>query len=261
MDLLLDETTVVVTGGTSGVGLATTRLLLAEGANVATCGRDADHLADVVKELDADHPGRVLGVPANVRGREDVDALMARTVDRFGGIDGLVNNAGQSRMATFSETSADDWRDELELKFASIINPVTAALPHLRCSNQAAIVNVNAILARQPEPRLVATSAARAGVLNLSRSLATELAPEVRVNSVSLGLIDTGQWRRRYEQSGTDQTWEEWTSGLAADRGVPLRRLGTPEEVAAMILVLLSPQSSFVTGSTLDIGGGVGRYV
>lgn len=261
MDLLLDRTTVVVTGGTSGVGLATTRLLLAEGASVATCGRDAERLAGVVKELEGAHPGRVLGVRTDVRRRGEVDELISRAADRFGGIDGLVNNAGQSRMATFAETSEDEWRDELELKFSSLINPVTAALPHLRRSDQAAIVNVNAILARQPEPRLVATSAARAGVLNLSRSLATELAPEVRVNSVTLGLIDTGQWRRRYEESGADQSWEEWTSELAADRGVPLRRLGTPDEAAAMILVLLSPRSSFVTGSTLDIGGGVGRYV
>lgn len=261
MDLQLADATAVVTGGTSGVGLATVRLLLEEGARVATCARDAERVAAVVAELERDHPERVLGVPADVRDRAQVDHLVDATLERFGTIDALVNNAGQSRLATFVETSPEAWRDELDLKFSSVINTVTAALPALRRSDRAAIVNVNAILARQPEPKLVATSAARAGVLNLSRSLATELAPGIRVNSVSLGLIDTGQWRRRYDQSGTDQPWEEWTASLARDRGVPLGRLGDAEEVASVIVMLLSPRCSFVTGSSVDVGGGVGRYV
>lgn len=260
MDLGLRDAGVLVTGGSSGVGLATARVLLAEGASVAICARDPRRLAEAAADLEADHPGRVVATPADVRDRGQVEALVARAVERFGGLDCLVNNAGGARMTTFATTSPDDWRDELDLKFSSVIKPVEVAVEHLRRSDRAAIVNVNAILARQPEPRLVATSAARAGVLNLSRSLATELAP-IRVNSVCLGLIDTGQWRRRYEAADTDQTYEEWCRELAADRGVVLGRLGTAEEVAVMIAVLLSPVASFVTGAVLDVGGGVGRYV
>lgn len=260
MRLDLDDASILVTGGTSGVGLATARLLLEEGAKVAICARDTERLAEVGAALDAAHPGRVLSAAADVRDRERVEAVVADTVERFGGLDGLVNNAGASRMSTFASTSDDEWRDELDLKFSSVINPVHAALDHLRRSERPAVVNVNAILARQPEPRLVATSAARAGVLNLSRSLATELAP-IRVNSVSLGLIDTGQWRRRYEEATTGLSYEDWCRELAQDRGVVLGRLGTAEEVAGIIAVLLSPVASFVTGSTVDVGGGVGRYV
>jgi len=99
-------------------------------------------------------------------------------------------------------------------------------------------------------------------VLNLSKSLAAELAPDgIRVNSVNLGLIDTGQWRRRFEAEGANGSYEQWAAELAADRGVPLGRLGTAAEVAFVIVMLLSPLASFVTGTTVDVAGGVGRYV
>lgn len=262
MDLRLRDSTILVTGGSSGVGLALVHLLLDEGASVATCGRDEQRLEAALGPLRDAHAHRLLWQACDVREAEQVDALVRGTVDRFGRLDGLVNNAGQSRISTFASTTDDDWRDEFELKFGSVVNLVGACRRYLIAATAGAIVNVNSILARQPEPHLVATSAARAGVLNLSRSLAGELASDgVRVNSVNLGLIDTGQWRRRYEAAETDLAFEAWSAGLAADRGIQLARFGRAEEVAAMIAVLLSPISAYVTGASLDVGGGVNRYV
>ncbi|AWK70476.1 short chain dehydrogenase [Rhodococcus oxybenzonivorans] len=260
MDLQLKDRTYLVTGGSSGVGLATVAMLLEEGANVVTCARDRDRLDSVIAPL----PGsdRVLTASCDVRDPAAVAALVEAGVERFGGLDGLVNNAGKSRMVPRGEATLDDWRDELDLKFSSVLNTVEAALPLLRKSDAAAIVNISAVLARQPEPRLVTTSAARAGLLNLSKSLSLELAADgIRVNSVSLGLVDTGQWRRRYEESGTDATFAEWEAEIAQDRGIGLGRFGRADEVAAMIVTLLSPRSSYVTGTSLDVCGGVARYV
>lgn len=262
MDMCLDDAVVMVTGGSSGVGLATVQLLLEEGAAVATCGRSADRLASALDPLRADVGDRLFWQACDVRESGAVSALVQATVGRFGRLTGLVNNAGQSRVSTFATTSTDDWRDELELKLLSVVNTVSAAQPYLAAAEAAAIVNVNSVLARQPEPHLVATSAARAGVLSLSRSLAAELAPAgIRVNSVNLGLIDTGQWQRRYEAAETELTYERWSAAIAADRGIQLGRFGRADEVAALIVTLLSPRSSYVTGGSVDVGGGVHRYV
>ncbi len=129
------------------------------------------------------------------------------TVGRFaaaveqwtGRCDILVNNAGQARMSTFADTTDEAWREELELKFFSQIYPVRAFKPMLDKSDAAAILAVNSLLAYQPEPYMVATAAARAGAQSLVKSLAREFAPRIRVNSVMLGLINSGQWERRFE--------------------------------------------------------------
>ncbi|TGB07892.1 SDR family oxidoreductase [Streptomyces sp. MZ04] len=260
MDLCLADRTVLVTGGSSGVGLATVRALLDEGARVATCGRDADRLAKAAASLGGGD--RLLTGVCDVRDADAVREFTRRAADTFGSVDGLVNNAGQSRMKGLAESTAEDWRDELELKFSGVLNPVHAARPYLSASDSASVVNVNAVLAKQPEPRLITTSAARAGILNLSKSLSVELAPEgIRVNSVCLGLIDTGQWTRRHAAAGSGLSYEDWQAELAADRGIALGRLGRADEVAYAIVTLLSPRASYTTGTSIDVCGGVGRGI
>lgn len=257
MDLDLADRTYLVTGGSSGVGLATVRALLDEGARVATCGRDADRLAGIGSH------DRLFTATCDVRDAAAVHAFVRAAADAFDGrIDGLVNNAGQSRMKRLDETTRDDWRDELDLKFSGVLHPVQAARPYLTASDAASVVNVNAVLAKQPEPRLITTSAARAGILNLSKSLATQLAADgIRVNSVCLGLIDTGQWTRRHAAAGTRLGYPQWQAQLAADRGIALGRLGRAEEVAYAIVTLLSPRASYITGTSIDVCGGVGRSI
>lgn len=258
MDLRLKGHRILVTGGSSGVGLATVRMLLAEGARVATCGRRADALTAALDGLAG--PDTLYHAPCDVRDEAAVRAFTEAAATRLGGIDGLVNNAGASRMKPFAETTAADWRDELELKFFGVLNPLNAALPHLRASGNASVVNINAVLAKQPETALMTTSAARAGILNLSTSLSKELAPDgIRVNSVCLGLINTGQWERRHAASGSPLGYPDWQAALAADRGVALGRLGNADEVAYAVTALLSPRASYITGTTVDVCGGVNR--
>jgi NAD(P)-dependent dehydrogenase (short-subunit alcohol dehydrogenase family) len=174
----------------------------------------------------------------------------------------LVNNAGQGRVSTFASTTDDQWRAELDLKFFSQVLPIRAFRPLLDKSDVAAITAVNSLLAYQPEPHMVCTSAARAGVQNLLKSLAGEFAPKIRVNSVVLGLIESGQWERRYEaRSEKAQSRESWLAELARSKHIPLGRLGKPEEVARAIVFLTSPAAAYVTGAVLEISGGVSRFI
>ena len=260
IDLELTGKVAVITGGSSGIGLAAAQQFLAEGAKVAICGRNQGRLDAAVAALGADG---TIGFACDVLDAEAVERFRERVAGRFGRADILVNNAGQARMKRFAETSDRDWRDELDLKFFSVLNPTRAFLPLLEAAAPSAIVCTNALLARRPEPHLIATAAARAGVLNLAKSLSREFAPKgIRVNSVLVGLVDSGQWRRRYETgAGGGLSMEEWFAKLAAERDIPLARLGISEEVAKTIVFLASPAASFLTGQALEVAGGQGRHV
>ncbi len=264
MNLGFDERVAVVTGGSSGIGLASVELLLGEGAKVAFCARNRERLRQAEDELRARYPGAaLLAQPCDVLDAEQVRSFAAAVEARFGATDALINNAGQGRVSTFADTSDEAWREELALKFFGVIYPTRAVHGLLARSDQAAVVCVNSLLALQPEPHMVATSAARAGLLNLVRSLATEFAPQgIRVNSILLGLVESGQWRRRHaEQAAPGQSWEDWSRDLARDKNIPLRRLGKPREAASAIAFLASPRSAYTTGSHIDISGGLARHV
>jgi NAD(P)-dependent dehydrogenase (short-subunit alcohol dehydrogenase family) len=263
VDLNLANSITVVTGGSSGIGLATAKQLLMEGARVAICGRSPERLARARSVLDDAKPGALLAETCDVCDADAVAAFARKVSEWSGGrVDLLVNNAGQGRVSTFANTSDTQWREELDLKFFSQILPIRAFRGMLEAAPSPAIVAVNSLLSLQPELHMVCTSAARAGVQNMLKSLAGEFAPRIRVNSILLGLVDSGQWQRRFEaRADQTQTRAHWYAALTQDKHIPLGRLGTPDEPARAIVFLGSPAASYITGASLEISGGVSRFI
>ncbi|NKB21422.1 MAG: SDR family oxidoreductase [Alphaproteobacteria bacterium] len=264
MKIDLKGHTAVVTGGTSGIGLATAGLFLDAGANVSICGRDQGRLDEAAATLTELHPdAALLAVTCDVLDTDSVGNLVEKTVERFGGVDTLVNNAGQARVSNYENTSDEAWREELDLKFFGLLNPSRAFQPYLERSDAAAIVCASSMLARQPEPHLVATAAARAGQLSLIHSMARELAPKnIRINSILIGVVESAQWTRRYDALPEGKpAYADYLKEQAVAKGVPLGRFGKPEEAAMALFFLGTPLSSYTTGSTIDLSGGLSRHV
>jgi NAD(P)-dependent dehydrogenase (short-subunit alcohol dehydrogenase family) len=264
MSFLIKDRVAVVTGGSSGIGLETVRLLLSQGVRVAFCGRDETRLAGAAAALRASFPEADLLVHAcDVLDKESVQRFADAVRRRFGGVDMLINNAGQGRVASLEDTADEEWLSETRLKLFGVLHPLKAFQPMLEQSDIASVTCVNSLLALQPEPHMIATSAARAALLNLTHSLAHGLVGKgIRVNSILLGMVESGQWRRRYEErTERDLDWQAWMARIAERRGIPMKRLGRPQEPAYALVFLASPLSSYTTGSCIDVSGGFSRQL
>lgn len=264
MDLGIKGKVSVVTGGTSGIGLATVKLLLEEGAKVAFCARNEQRLRETEAELKQHFPTeQFFGYACDVLNEKNVIAFAEAVRLRWSECSMLIVNAGGGRFSTFATTTEDHWEAETRLKIFSVVFPVRAFLPLLESSGGGGISIVNSLLSVRPEPHMVATSSTRAAQLNLARSMASEFLPKgIRVNSILVGMIDSGQWRRRYEEQAEEYgSYDEFLASYVKKRNLPMGRFGEPLEAARALVFLASPMSSYTTGASLDLSGGQARHV
>jgi NAD(P)-dependent dehydrogenase (short-subunit alcohol dehydrogenase family) len=254
MDLHLAGKVVLITGGTDGLGAALADRLVEERARVAVCGRDPDRLAAAEQRL-RDAGGDALVVRADVTSLADLERFVDAAVARWGRVDGVVNNAGKSAAGRIDEVSDDEWIADLTLKVLAAARCTRLAVPHLIAAGGGAIVNVLNVGAKAAGAGSLPTTASRAAGLAMTKAASKDLAGHgIRVNAVLIGLVASGQWRRRADAAG--QSEEELYRQMAEDAGIPLGRVGRPEEFADLAAYLLSDRSSYVTGSAVNLDGG-----
>jgi NAD(P)-dependent dehydrogenase (short-subunit alcohol dehydrogenase family) len=241
-----------VTGGAAGIGEATVRRFVAEGAQVALADRDVERGQRVAAEIEASG-GKALFVEAHVEREAEAAAFIQQTVQHFGQLNILVNNAGVRLYQTVVEASTESWDTILGINLMGYVFCTKAAIPAMRCIGGGSIVNVASIRAVVAGGNMVQYDTTKAAVTGLTRGLAMDHAAEgVRVNAICPGPIFTPFHERRALAAG--KTLEEFRTEFG--RQTMLKRPGTPQEVAACILFLASDEASFVTGTCLFVDGG-----
>ena len=235
---------VVVTGGARGIGRAIAEAFLAAGADVTICGRREP----VLEELPAAGGRRAVFLPADVRDAEQAASVLDDTARRFGQVDVLVNNAGGSPAVPAADASARFVSQVVALNLLAPMYCAQAANALMQATPAGgSIVNIGSVSGSRPSPGTAAYGAAKAGLAHLTRTLAVEWAPKVRVNCVVAGLIATEAAEDHYGGA----------AGVAAVAAtVPLGRMGTPADVAAACLFLASPLASYISGAALEVHGG-----
>jgi 3-oxoacyl-[acyl-carrier protein] reductase len=250
VDLELRDTVCLVTGSTGGIGLETARLLSAEGARVATCGRSGD----------APGVGEVLHVSADLSQRGEPERVVREVEQQFGRIDALVNNVGVAVQRSFDEVTDDDWDEVWQLNVMSYVRTIRAVLPGMRERKTGAIVNLSSSAGKRPSTSMPDYSVTKSAVLSLSRLIADLYGKDgIRSNAVAPGPTATPGWLDEggladQRAARTGKTRDEVFAEVGGGR--PLGRFAEPREVASVIAFLCSPLASYVTGAAWSADGG-----
>ncbi|WP_454231734.1 SDR family NAD(P)-dependent oxidoreductase [Mycolicibacterium fortuitum] len=246
-DHLFDMTdrTVIVTGGTRGIGLALAEGFTLAGARVVVANRKADACERAAQHL-RDLGGQAVGVPAHSGNIDDLGALVERTVAEFGGIDVVVNNAANALAQPLGQMTPEAWAKSYEVNLRGPVFLVQHALPHLKASSKAAVLNMVSVGAFNFAPALSIYASGKAALMSVTRSMAAEFAPlGIRVNALAPGPVDTDMMRNNPQEA------IDLMKG-----GTLMKRLASPDEMVGAALLMCSDAGSYMTGQVVIVDGG-----
>lgn len=259
MHIDLKDKRVIVTGASRGIGRAIATAFAEEGARVAVCARNHDAICAAADEMSA-RGGRMMARSVDVTDSDAVNAFVDEVTTAWGGVDVLVNNAGQGRSGNLDTLTPEDILEHANVLQMGHFRFTKAVVPHMRKQRWGRIIEINALAGTIPTPEGIPSVINRASCVALSKSLGQNLPKDgILVNTLNMGWIDTGQWDRHYREMPPGVSREEFNEMCL--KVVPVGRFGKPEDVAGMALFLASDYASFISGASIDISGGLGGAI
>jgi len=248
----LEDRTALITGGTSGIGEATSLLFAEEGASVAVVGRNTERGKSVAKRI-SDTGGTAVFVQADVRKSDDCRTAVERTIETFGRLDILFNNAGSYSVNDVVGCTEEEWDDQVDTSLKGTFLMSKYALPHMIERGSGSIVNCASGWGLVGGPKAAAYCAAKGGMVVMTKAMAIDHGPQgIRVNAICPGDTDTPMEREDARNQGL--SWEAYVDQMTGTR--PIARMATPEEIALGVLFLASDDASYITGAALPVDGG-----
>ncbi|AZS19311.1 MULTISPECIES: SDR family oxidoreductase [unclassified Caulobacter] len=256
MHIDLSAKRVIVTGASRGIGRATAAAFAREGVRLAICSRNPDTLSAIAEDMRVLGAAEVIAVALDVRNTAAVRAFVNQVAETWGGVDVLVNNAGQGKGGSLETLEPEDILDHANNIQIAHFRFVQAVVPHMRAQQWGRIININALAGALPTPDGIPSVTNRAAGIALAKLLGQQLAKDnILVNSLNMGWIDTGQWDRHYKEMPPSISREEFLEMVV--KVVPLGRFGRPEEVANVCLFLASDLATFLSAASIDVSGGL----
>lgn len=262
MDLGLRGKVALVAGASQGMGRATALGFAREGAKIGICARGETALNEAAEMIRKETGAEVLAMVADMTKVEDIQRFVNRTTEQFGRLDVIVNNAGGPPPGEFMKFTDEDWQNAFRLSFMSTMRMTREAVPHMRKVGGGRVINITSYSVKEPIAGLVLSNAIRSAVIGLAKTLSRELARDnILINNVCPGRIDTerAQKLNKARAERLNRPVEEINKEMAAE--VPLGRYGTAEEAADVIVFLGSARASYVTGTTIQVDGGLVRGI
>lgn len=257
MDLGLKGKVAFIAGGSQGLGRAVAMDMCREGARIAICALDDPELPAAVEEVKAATGGEIIGIPADVTDAEQARNFIRKGIEHYGTVDILINNAGGPPSKTFLEIDDDLWYFGVRLNLMSTIIMTREVVPVMTEKRWGRIINMTSVAVKQPIDGLILSNTVRSGVIGMAKTLSNELAPyNITINNVCPGYTLTDRVRKLAdflaEKEGVtpEDIYKRWESSI------PMGRLGTPEEFAALVTFLASERASYITGASIQIDGG-----
>jgi 3-oxoacyl-[acyl-carrier protein] reductase len=257
MDLGLSGKVGIVAAASKGLGKAVAMRFAQEGMKVAICARDASTLNATAQEIARRTGAEVLPIRADVTRYDEIKNLVAETVRRFGGLDVLVTNAGGPPPGNFFACDDSAWEQAFQLTLMSVVRLCREAIPHMQKRGGGRIINIASVSVKQPIDNLILSNSLRLAVVGLAKSLANELAPmKITVNTVCPGPTQTERMEQLFRAMGNvEEARRFWT------KDIPMGRMGQPEELADLVAFLASENARYITGTVIQVDGGLVRSV